>query len=470
MQLEVPYLFTRAGYEKAYQVGLATVVSDIKKDMWVLGGDAGTFGIQSQMSQIRPSVASLYARDYIAAWEKVATTPRPADYFGDPAARGAFTKSPSPLKLLLLELRKNTTFTGGSAGAKDIAREAISQSRYGRYAGAAEKVGTGGGFDAGAEISNYFQSLHSFVGDGKTPGPIDELANAIRQAGSNVESARLTGGGVGSDSVQSSMAMSMGSVVSAAGGAPPQLQGFVSSVANGGTAATVSSAQGAISDAYTKSVLPECQLATQDKYPFVGTASSDASLVDVQQVFGMGGSFDSFLQQRALPLLDMSGPIWRWSTENPVTADMNPASPDEFRKARQLRDMLVGGMSVKFEVKAFGAGVDEVRLRVGGTDYTFESGSSGGQRPVIWSPQGLVPQAMVEMFSDGQSVEQISAAGPWALFRLMDEARRENAGPQSILATFGRGAKNVAFKVSLPGTQNPFGRGGVWSFRCPVAL
>ena len=29
--------------------------------------------------------------------------------------------------------------------------------------------------------------------------------------------------------------------------------------------------------------------------------------------------------------------------------------------------------------------------------------------------------------------------GPWALFRLMDKARRENAGPQTLLATFGEG-------------------------------
>ena len=34
----------------------------------------------------------------------------------------------------------------------------------------------------------------------------------------------------------------------------------------------------------------------------------------------------------------------------------------------------------------------------------------------------------------------------------------------------GEGAKTVQFKVGLPTTDNPFGRGGVWSFRCPAAL
>jgi type VI secretion system protein ImpL len=52
----------------------------------------------------------------------------------------------------------------------------------------------------------------------------------------------------------------------------------------------------------------------------------------------------------------------------------------------------------------------------------------------------------------------------------MDKARRDNAGPQTILATFGQGAANAVFKVTLPSDKNPFSRGGVWSFRCPVAL
>ena len=109
----MPYFFTRAGYEKAYLLGLATVAEDLKKDLWVLGSDADTAGLQSQIDQIRPGVADLYAQDYIAAWEEVASTLKPAAYFSDPAALGAFTKTPSPLKILLLELRKNTIFKGG---------------------------------------------------------------------------------------------------------------------------------------------------------------------------------------------------------------------------------------------------------------------------------------------------------------------------------------------------------------------
>ena len=61
-------------------------------------------------------------------------------------------------------------------------------------------------------------------------------------------------------------------------------------------------------------------------------------------------------------------------------------------------------------------------------------------------------------------------SGAWALFRLMDAAQKENAGPSAIKATFGQGAQYFTLKVNLPSDKNPFGRGGLWSFRCPAKL
>lgn len=471
LALTVPYFYTRAGYEKAYLIGLATVAQDLQDDIWVLGDGAGTTGVQAQIGQIRPGVAALYAQDYIAAWEKVAALPKPAAYFNDPAALGSFAKSPSPLKVLLLELRKNTTFSGGAANAAQKALGAkVAANRYGRLAGSMDMPG-GGGVDAATEITNHFKPVHDYVGDGKTPAPIDDFVAAVKQAGAAVNSAKLAGGGMGAESVQSQVAMAMGSVAASAGGAPPQLQGFVSQATTGGVASANQAASGALGDAYAQSVLPACQMAVQDKYPFVGTSTTEASIVDVSRVFGFNGTFDTFLTQRIMPLLDTSGPVWRWQAGNPQVASLNPSSPDEFVKAQQIRDLLAGGIDVKIQPKAFGAGIDAVDFVAGNTRYHFERADAGaGDKPVSWSPQGNLPQASVTLFSAGQKVTETAVEGPWALFRLMDEAQKQNAGPQALLATFGSGAQTVVFKVSLPSERNPFARGGLWSFRCPVSL
>ena len=468
MQLQIPHFYTREGYESSYLPGLATVSEDMKKDLWVMGGDSGTAGVQEQMSQIRPGVAAAYARDYIAEWEKVATTPQPAAYFSNPAAMGAFTKSPSPLKVLLLELRKNTTFTGAITGAEKMAKDRFMSSRYGRYAQLAPSGG--GGLDASGEISNHFKALQDYVGDGSgKPAPIDDFVNAIKQSGSAVATAKFAGGGLGADTAQGGLATAQGALAGAVGGAPPQMQAFVSAAAGGGKTASATAAQGAIADAYTKSVLPDCQNATQDKYPFNGTSTADASLVDVQRVFAMGGSFDAFLQQRVTPLLDRSGPVWRWNTTDPTAASLNPSSPDEFHKASQLRDTIMGGVTAKFAAKGFGGGVDSAQLTVGAANYRFDATNSAEQS-VVWAAQGNVPRAVIDLYQGGTRVAEIAKDGPWALFRLMDAAHKENAGTDSLRATFTDGTHSAVFLVTLAGNDNPFGRGGIWSFRCPVAL
>jgi type VI secretion system protein ImpL len=332
------------------------------------------------------------------------------------------------------------------------------------------------GFDAGTEIETYFEASHQYVGTADEPGPLDEFVASVRKAGAAVTSAELAGGSLGGESAQGQMAIAMGEVAAAAGGAPPQLKGFVEQATSGGAKATVSAAQGALSDAWTNQVLPDCKLATADKYPFVGSASDDASLVDVQRVFAMGGVLDAFVTQRIVPLLDMSGPIWRWNADLQATADLSPSSPEEFTKARKLRDVLVAGVTVRFEPKSFGADVNAVVLSTGGNQYRFEQAGSG-ERPVIWSAQGNVPEASLTMYATDEEsqkdkeVEKLTESGPWALFRLMDDAKLENTGEQTLRATFGNGAKSVVFKVSLPSKQNPFIRGGgLWSFRCPVVL
>jgi type VI secretion system protein ImpL len=194
---------------------------------------------------------------------------QPGDYFRDPAAFGAMTKSPSPVKRVLLELRKNTSFEGGVSGVgKRLVEDRINQSRLGRYAAQANVGQTG--LDAGAEITNYFRPLQDYVGDGKNPAPVDEFVAALKQAGQAVMAARSVGGGGGADATQAQMAAAMASVQAAAAGAPPQLQGFVKAAAGGGAAAQVSAAKGAVADAYMQGVLPACQEAAKEHFPFSG--------------------------------------------------------------------------------------------------------------------------------------------------------------------------------------------------------
>ena len=223
------------------------------------------------MARSAPASRALYARDYIAQLGRVVAAPKPGAYFSDAAALGAFTKTPSPLKLLLLELRKNTSFTGGAAGAAKTAAMGALQSRMGRAGELAAASGSAAAATSmpapkSAAISNRCTNMSATA---RRPRRIDEFVAAMKQAGAKVTSARMAGGGMGSDAVQSALALAMGALATSSGGAPPQMQGFVSSATQRRLEGARSARRkGAMSDAYTQSVLPACQEATKEKYPF----------------------------------------------------------------------------------------------------------------------------------------------------------------------------------------------------------
>jgi type VI secretion system protein ImpL len=474
MQATVPYFFTRTGYERAYQIGLQTVQSDLERDLWVMGPDVDKATIRTQVEAVRPGVAQLYAKEYIAAWDGVMKTLQPGDYFHNLAALGAVTRAPSPLKLVLLELRKNTTFTGGASGAAATAAKGVAAKLGAMVPGASAlgggAAGGGGtGLDAGRQITDYFKTLQDYVGDGKAPGALDDFLTALKSAGAAMNAAGVAGGGLGGAAAQGQVAQALGAVTTAAAMAPAQMQSFVGAAAKGGQGAAVSSAQGAIADEYQRNLLPACRGVTENRYPFFGAAQSDAAAADILRVMGANGQFDSFVRDRLGPLLETSGPVWRWRRDDPVGALLDPTSAEQFQKASQIRDLLTSGLPLKVELAGLGGAVTAVEFSAGGATYRFETAAPGA-KPVIWSMSAGLPEAHVVLFSGTQEVKRFAAEGAWAPFRLFDAAQRENAGPMAFKATFGQGAQFATLRVTLPTDKSPFGRGGMWSFRCPAKL
>ena len=466
LQLKVPYFFTRPGFEGAYQPSLATIQAQLQQDLWVLGSDADTSSIKDQLAGIRPGVAALYAKAYEAAWDNVINTMQPADYFGNPAALGAFVKNPSPYKQMLLELRKNTNFAGGTRGVA-----AALQNRIMTQAGSLAKgaMGSAGGnVDAGNEIQTYFTPVQDFVGDGKGPAPIDDFIAAVKTSGQGIMASRAMGMTGAADAAQAQAAGANADMSMAAGAAPPALQPFITAAAKGGAQAQTTEASGAVATAWTTSVLPACQGASQDKYPFFTGSQNDVAVLDAMKTFGTNGTMDSFVQQKLSAMLDTSGPVWRWKADDPVASTFNPSSADEMSRLAQLRDLLSGGVTFKVAVAAFGPDVDGVEFSSGGTAYKFDA-SNMAAKPMIWNLQGL-PEAHVTLTKGGTPVDNETGDGPWALFRLMEKAKKQNSGPTAFQATFGQGTKTVTFNILLTSTFNPFSRGGVWTFRCPTAL
>jgi type VI secretion system protein ImpL len=439
----IPWFFTREGYAMAYRPGLRDVQADLDRDLWVLGPDAAKQSIRDQIQQMRSAVAQAYARDYSAAWDAMIATPRPADYFQDAAALGAISRSPSPLKVLLLEAVRNTQLGGDGGPARDQ-------------------------IDAGQAIQEHFRALAAFAGSGAADAPIDTLLKAVRQAAVANAASHVPGAALSGGAVQGQFATALGELSTAGVVAPPQLSAFVAEATRSGAGAATRTARSSLDQDYRVAILPACLQASDGRYPFVATAPRDASPADLQRVFGANGQIDAFARDRLTALLDTARPVWRWRDGDPVASGFDGASATQFQRAAMMRDLLSGGLPFSVGLDGLGKDVTAVELSAGGTRYRFETASAAGQ-PLLWN-LAVLPAAELTLFSGRRVVSHVAGRGPFALFRLMGQAVLENAGQTRIRARFGEGSQTATLRIELPGAVNPFGRSGPFAFRCPRRL
>ena len=276
----------------------------------------------------------LYARDFIDAWEKVIGLLQPADYFNDQLAFGAFTRAPSPLERVLLEVRRNSSFEGGaSAVAGRALKQKLSSSRMGQLV-QNYNSGRDTGLDAGGAISSHFDEIKEYVGDGKSDSPLRQFVAAVKAAGESIYSARsAVASGTATDELQSRMATAVTSVKLAGGSAPPQLQKFVKDAAGTGTRAQVTTVTGAVATSWNDAS-GACKEVADQRYPFFGASPQDAQMLDMLRVFGGGGTLNRYVEQHLKPLIDTSGPMWRWREDNVITAGFSPRLAGRIRKGR----------------------------------------------------------------------------------------------------------------------------------------
>lgn len=474
MALSVPAFFTPGGFTKSYSARLLTIQADLENELWVMGEDGQTSTIRRELGSLKPAIAAAYAREYIDHWQGVIDTLQPADYFNDPQAFRAFTRAPSPLKTVLMEVRANTTFEGGVAGELGkMAKTRADQNRVLRTAGKLAGAAGDRGMSADAEIAMHFAEVNAWVGDGKEAGGVDEFITLVQDTFARVAEFRGPGSSAASGD---KVAEILAELQTKALLVPDLVQTFAQSVAGGGNNAQVKIRQEGAALAYTESVLPACLAAVDGKYPFDGGSGTDADVTAVREAFGSGGKVASFIDTTLNGYLDRNGDYWRWNEGDPIAASFGVASPGNFQRAAALTDAIATGLPLGIELTELGSQVSKVELKIGGIPLQFEE-VGGDSREIVWQlGGGMVQSSEIRIFRkiDGGSEEVIwrhTKPGPWSLFRLLDQATPGKGDRKNeFKAKFNPGPGQATFVISFPEERDPFNGGGLWSVKCPQTL
>ena len=250
---------------------------------------------------------------------------------------------------------------------------------------------------------------------------------------------------------------------------PPVMQSLVGQIGRKAEVSVISGATNELEKLYRQDVLRECSALIAGRYPFVTSSTTDVQLKDFARVLGYGGVFETFFKEHLERLVDRSQEPWGWRSG---AVPASRAMLDKFQAAQELRELFfsrtTGEFSVRFAVTVVevDAGTARFTLEIDGHpfEYRIPTLRSLGKWPNLPNP-GMTA---VTVMDSGGSKFRRAIPGPWAWFRLIDEAqntRQSDVKFDLVIRLEGHHARVVIEPMSV---INPFANRAWQRFTCDM--
>jgi type VI secretion system protein ImpL len=464
----IPALYTHAVFDQVALVGKEKLANDFVGDSWVLGEGVAS---RADVPRLAAQLMQIYEDNYITVWDRVlADLKLRPQHNGDLGQMMILLASPtSPLKRLLALIDANTNLLKPSNPADKVnsVKSAVAEK--------VQKVeemfaGVPAGVRPGARVTQHFQSVHQLV-DGPPGGaPIDQTLQAINQIGQQLAK---SGGGAGQTSAASAAASgaqadAVRQVQVAAKQLPQPISVIVAQIGSEGASAVIRDARGELARRYEMEVAAECRKLVGGRYPLIAHGTSDIALADFAQVFGPSGVFAKFLNDPLGPLVDNSRDPWRW--KEGVAGIGSTSLLDQFQAVDRIRKTYfppAGQLpEMRFTVtpESLDSNVRRLAINIDGQAVEYRHGPPRPQ-PLVW-PGPAPGQASVLFEEGGGAGPNRSYQGPWALFRLLDDATVQPQSELKYLVTLTAGGHTARVTLEATSVRNPFARNELRGFRC----
>jgi len=484
-------IFTYNGFNDVFLPEAVSVAERVQSEAWVLGERGEAIQTEGALLQLSRDVLDLYYNDYIARYDGVLADLDiiPMESLSHAVEVTNVLSGPtSPIVNILTEISNETKLTEDrnalnteslSDGAQSIARlEARSSlSIQGQIllealtSAATTQTGVPPK-PPGAYVEDRFAWLHQLTErpEGQ-PSQLDRLMQALTAVYQEMNKMTFSGVSTGGETGQALLQFQQ--AASRIEGPMPR---WAAQIATGSSGITSDSTRASINARWQANVLPFCEKALDNRYPFNKRAGADVAMADFARLFAPGGLIDSFFNEALLKHVDIRTRPWTWKSVNNVDLGISQAVLDQMQNASEIREAFFGGSAtplVQFQItpEALDPKAKSVTLEIDGQRVEFAQ-RSGQPNPVAITWPGAVGLARVHYEPDRKNIEStLSRDGPWGWFRLLDaaEVRGSNVSDRKRVI-FNVGGRIAIFQMQSGSVLNPFALPALAKFSCPKSM
>ena len=456
----LPALYTRAAFDAFDRTGKLELVGRFLEDAWVLGERAPPM---TQTASLGYEVQQLYERDYIQAWRALLEDVRlrPVGSLDETRDRLTILSSPSsPLKSLVVLVDRHTNFAkpapgidGAGGGLADRAEGAL-----GALPGMAPA-----GPRPGSAVTAAFAEFHKLLDGPAGAAPIDQLLQGLARLPERLSP------GVGAAEGAAALAQAERQLAMVAAQLPGPLSSAVSELGAQATASAATAARGELGGIYRTEVVNACRELIGRRYPFSRTSNEDVALGDFGTVFGRGGLYDAFFQEHLAALVDTSRSPWRWRDQARAVGG-GAVDLGQFQLVERIRQAFfpagAGGPGFAFTLTPDYLDAQSLRftLEVDGQQLDYRHGPPRSVA-MSWPAAAAGQASFVFEAADGRR-PNLGHRGPWAWFRMLDEADVQQLSPTRFVLTFRAGGHEAKVTLDAASARNPLANRDYQRFNC----
>jgi type VI secretion system protein ImpL len=465
----IPSLLTREGLDSWFLRKSGSVTELALVDAWVLGRRDDVNFSKADEARLQAQLQSLYAENYVASWRR-ALSRLDIQSFSDlnhgVRILESLTSGHEPLNQLLAQVTANTRLIPGGSEEAEAARKVMEQSAH---------------FQMVQEIERQFTDLNALIDKrGDNPSDMEQVMDVVQnlhtylrgiqeapdRGKAALSAARARMGLQGADPIFTLQRV--------ASNQPAPLDRMLEKLASESWRVVLDQAVAQLERQWYQEVYQPFQQSLARHYPFNPGAGRDAALQDFERFFAPDGVLDQFYNDNLKLFLEdhpehIAGSKRASLVRRDVLASLEKA--ENIRRAFFTRS---GSLDVEFALEPLHLSSNKRRsvMNVDGQLVEFSHGPSQSI-PLVWpntlrdSVESRVTLVPTEV---NRSPRSISENGPWALFRLLDEADITGVSSSAVDVRFALDDGEMRYRLHAGSNTNPFTQQLLAGYQIPRSL